>query len=254
MRRAPSTRRRRARRSCSCPQQARPCRRPSCAARCDSLLAASATASCCRSLPLPARAAASSVSACSSSVPACSTSVPARPAPPPKVVRLDPLSADEAIDALEAVGHDFYLYKDATSGTVQVRRAAKPSRGAGGGGAVGGAERGRGGCRHAGRQGSRRLQRQLERGVRVCLTQRCAPRRAAAAACRCCTSARAAATASSYRSRAGRRARGIWGAAAGSMGSVWRACMLSHGCRTCAAWPQRWSLRARCINTSFVVH
>lgn len=37
-----------------------------------------------------------------------------------KVVKLDPMTPDEAIDALEAVGHDFYVYRDSGSNDIQV--------------------------------------------------------------------------------------------------------------------------------------
>eukprot|EP00879_Flechtneria_rotunda_P002600 GHRR01002801.1.p1 GENE.GHRR01002801.1~~GHRR01002801.1.p1 ORF type:complete len:274 (+),score=76.10 GHRR01002801.1:147-968(+) len=37
-----------------------------------------------------------------------------------KVLRLDPMSTEEAIDALEAVGHDFYVFKDSKANNIQV--------------------------------------------------------------------------------------------------------------------------------------
>lgn len=37
---------------------------------------------------------------------------PARPA--------DPITVEEAIEALEAVGHDFYVFREMTTDTVQV--------------------------------------------------------------------------------------------------------------------------------------
>eukprot|EP00775_Hariotina_reticulata_P001769 gene1769-2108_t len=37
-----------------------------------------------------------------------------------KVVKLDPMTPDEAIDALEAVGHDFYVYRDSATSDIQV--------------------------------------------------------------------------------------------------------------------------------------
>lgn len=49
-----------------------------------------------------------------------------------KVVELDPISADEAIEAMEAVGHDFYVYRDLETDEVQVvykRDTEEPSYG-----------------------------------------------------------------------------------------------------------------------------
>jgi len=37
-----------------------------------------------------------------------------------KVLKLEPMSVDDAIDAMEAVGHDFYLFKDKGSNSMQV--------------------------------------------------------------------------------------------------------------------------------------
>lgn len=37
-----------------------------------------------------------------------------------KVVKLDPMTPDEAIDALEAVGHDFYIYRNSDTNDVQL--------------------------------------------------------------------------------------------------------------------------------------
>lgn len=37
-----------------------------------------------------------------------------------KVVKLDPMTPQEAIDALEAVGHDFFVFKNSTSNDVQI--------------------------------------------------------------------------------------------------------------------------------------
>lgn len=37
-----------------------------------------------------------------------------------KVVDLDPMTADEAIDAMEAVGHDFFVFREMESDSVQV--------------------------------------------------------------------------------------------------------------------------------------
>eukprot|EP00199_Chlamydomonas_sp_CCMP681_P005756 CAMPEP_0119115724 /NCGR_PEP_ID=MMETSP1180-20130426/51899_1 /TAXON_ID=3052 ORGANISM="Chlamydomonas cf sp, Strain CCMP681" /NCGR_SAMPLE_ID=MMETSP1180 /ASSEMBLY_ACC=CAM_ASM_000741 /LENGTH=259 /DNA_ID=CAMNT_0007104813 /DNA_START=96 /DNA_END=875 /DNA_ORIENTATION=- len=44
-----------------------------------------------------------------------------------KVVRLDPMSTEDAIEAMEALGHDFYMYQDVQSRTMQVvyRRATQ---------------------------------------------------------------------------------------------------------------------------------
>lgn len=37
-----------------------------------------------------------------------------------KVLKLEPMSVDDAIDAMEAVGHDFYLFKDKSGGQLAV--------------------------------------------------------------------------------------------------------------------------------------
>ena len=46
-----------------------------------------------------------------------------------KTIVLDPMTVEEAIDALEAIDHSFYVFREMTSDTVQVgagwRRAAR---------------------------------------------------------------------------------------------------------------------------------
>lgn len=42
----------------------------------------------------------------------------------PQEVALTPMGAEEAVEALEAVGHDFYVFMDATTGGVQVCQGA----------------------------------------------------------------------------------------------------------------------------------
>eukprot|EP00195_Chlamydomonas_chlamydogama_P016987 CAMPEP_0202892572 /NCGR_PEP_ID=MMETSP1392-20130828/2286_1 /ASSEMBLY_ACC=CAM_ASM_000868 /TAXON_ID=225041 /ORGANISM="Chlamydomonas chlamydogama, Strain SAG 11-48b" /LENGTH=273 /DNA_ID=CAMNT_0049576579 /DNA_START=212 /DNA_END=1033 /DNA_ORIENTATION=- len=37
-----------------------------------------------------------------------------------KVVHLDPITVDEAIESLEAIGHDFYVFREAESDSIQV--------------------------------------------------------------------------------------------------------------------------------------
>lgn len=37
-----------------------------------------------------------------------------------KVIELDPISVDEAIEAMEAIGHDFYVFRELETDTVQV--------------------------------------------------------------------------------------------------------------------------------------
>lgn len=42
-------------------------------------------------------------------------------APSLQVLELDPVSTDEAIDEMENVGHDFFVYRDLETDQIQVR-------------------------------------------------------------------------------------------------------------------------------------
>ncbi len=44
------------------------------------------------------------------------------PRPRPQVLDLDPITVDEAIEAMEAVGHDFYVFREMESDQIQVGR------------------------------------------------------------------------------------------------------------------------------------
>lgn len=39
-----------------------------------------------------------------------------------QVVNCDPMTTQEAIEAMEAVGHDFYMFRDTQSNGIQVRQ------------------------------------------------------------------------------------------------------------------------------------
>jgi hypothetical protein len=36
------------------------------------------------------------------------------------VLKLEPMSVDDALEAMEAVGHDFYLFKNQASGALEL--------------------------------------------------------------------------------------------------------------------------------------